>query len=76
MLCSLVVISEELRDGELKLHAERQNADVISWSLRGVTKFLVEKPSLQQSSRPEFPRIGDNLEKPRLHMKLCVLLQP
>ena len=80
MVCSVAANLEEPRAAKLKLHTGRQNADAISWSLRGVTKFLVEKPGLRQSSRPELPRmvgyLGKSLLLCSLHMNLCVLPRP
>lgn len=80
MLCSVAANLEDLRAAELNLHAERKNADAISWSLCGVTNFPVEKPGLQQDSRPELPSIAGYLGKPLLlfsfHMNLCILPGP
>lgn len=80
MHCSVTANLEELRAAELKLHAERQNADASGWSLRGVRKFPVEKPRLWQSHKPELPGIVGYLGKPlllcSLHVNLCVVPWP
>lgn len=80
MLCSVAAKLEELKAAGLKIHAETQNADAISCLPCGMSKFLVEKPSLRQSSRPKLPRIVGYLGKPllfcALHMNLHVLPWP